>query len=215
MGNSAKNIMLVDGDVDIDAPNNQLTKVLVRRQMNQGGNILMAGIEPLSEDEFYTGGMNGISPAWTVGHLACVLDLFTSWVEERDLTIPKWTHDVFNSLDIGKKTVTKAESVDRSALPKSDVMLLFRHAQVRALQVLQTFDAGRWEHCTPDHAPDTLPTYGAIWQALGVHTFWHLGELSGCIPRFHGTYTLNTVVHYFYTPPTSRSGIFPSKKEKA
>jgi hypothetical protein len=206
---------LVD-DVDADLEqelvrSDQIVKIVVRRQMNQGGNILMAGLEPLTESEFFTGGANGISPAWTVGHLACVLDLFTSWIEGRDLEIARWTHDIFNSLEIEKKNkgVTKAESVDPKVLPKGDVMLLFRKAQVHALEVLRDFDTRLWERPTPNHVPDTLPTWGAIWQSLGVHPFWHLGELCGCIPRFHGTYTLNTVTHYFYTSADQRSGVVP------
>ncbi len=94
-------------------------------------------------------------------------------------------------------------------------MLLFRQAQVRALELLKDFDVQRWESPTPVHAPDTLPTYGTIWQSLGVHTFWHLGELAGCIPRFHGTYTLNTVAHYFYTSANQNSGVFPRNVERS
>lgn len=191
----------------------RLAKTLVRRQMNQGGNIMMLALEPLTSDEFYAGGPNGISPAWTLGHLACVLDLFTSWIEERHLTIPRWSHDVFNSLEIAKKARTKAESVDPATFPRSDIMLLFRHAQVHALDVLASFDPQQWETPTPSNVPDTLPTYGSIWQSLGVHTFWHLGELAGCIPRFHGTYTLNTVSHYFYSPPAVQSGIYLSESD--
>lgn len=181
----------------------ELVKQVVRRQMNQAGNILLSGLEPLTDQEFFAGGPNGISPAWTVGHLACVVDLFTSWITERGTVLPKAVHAVFNPLEIAKKTGTKAEQVDARAFPKADILLLFRQSQVRALHVLRDFDARRWEEPTPNTVPETLPTYGAIWQALGVHTFWHLGELCGCIPKFHGTYTLNTVVHYFYTPSES------------
>ena len=185
-----------------------IVKLVVRRQMNQGGNILLAGLEPLTEAEFFAGGDNGISPAWTMGHLACVLDLFTSWIEGRDLAIARWSHDIFNSLNIEKKKDrTKAESVDPKVLPKGDIMLLFRQSQVHALEVLRDFDVKLWERPTPNHVPDTLPTWGAIWQSLGVHPFWHLGELAGCIKRFHGTYTLNTVTHYFYTSADQRSGV--------
>jgi hypothetical protein len=189
-------------------PSDQIVKTLVRRQMNQGGNIMMAGLEPLTEVEFFAGGANGISPAWTMGHLACVLDLFTSWIEGRDLSIARWTHDIFNSLNIEKKKDrTKAESVDPKVLPKGDILLLFRQSQVHALEVLKDFDVKLWERPTTNHVPDTLPTWGAIWQSLGVHPFWHLGELAGCIKRFHGTYTLNTVTHYFYTSADQRSGV--------
>jgi hypothetical protein len=206
----------VDEDVDrtrrLDVP-----KVLIRRQMNQAGNILLTAIEPFSDDEFFTAGLNGISAAWTVGHLACVMDLFTRWIEERELLIPDWMHNIFNSLEIEHPATTKAASVDRQALPKADVLLLFRNTQVRTLKLLNDFDMKLWDDAAPAHAPDTLPTYGAIWQNLGVHTFWHLGELCGALPRFHGTHTLNTLAHYFYFDPSRpkpRSGFFPSTTDK-
>ncbi len=182
-----------------EARRDELVRQVVRRQMNQAGNILLSGLEPLSAEEFFAAGSNGISPAWTVGHLACVIDLFTSWVAGGRKALPDHVHAVFNSLEIGKKTLSKAELVDPTMFPQADILLLFRQSQVRALDVLRDFDLALWDAPTPESVPDTLPTYGAIWQALGVHTFWHLGELSGCIPRFHGTYTLNTVIHYFYT----------------
>jgi hypothetical protein len=176
-----------------------LAKQIIRRQMIQAGNTLLLALEPLSESEFFEGGANGVSPAWTVGHLACVTDLFTSWVREEDPLLPRATHDVFNSLDIGNKVGDKAGSVDRTLYPKAELLLLFRQTQVRAMELLDAFDASLWDVGTPRTVPETLPTWGAIWQSLGVHCFWHLGELSGAIERFYGTYTLNTVVHYFYT----------------
>ncbi len=194
-----------------------LPKAVVRRQMNQAGNILLTAIEPFSNDEFYAEALNGISAAWTVGHLACVMDLFTSWIEQRDLFIDATMHGVFNSLEIERPTKTKAASVDRVAMPKPDIMLLFRNTQVRTLKLLDEFDVALWESRTPPHAPETLPTYGAIWQNLGVHTFWHLGELCGALPRFHNTHSLNTLAHYFYfrpSRPMPRSGFFRTKREQ-
>ena len=90
------------------------------------------------------------------------MDLFTSWIEERELLIPDWMHNIFNSLEIEHPTKTKAASVDRGALPKADILLLFRNTQVRTLKLLADFDAGLWESRTPPHAPESLPTYGSI-----------------------------------------------------
>jgi hypothetical protein len=116
-------------------------------------------------------------------------------------------HDVFNSLDVGKKSgLTKAETVDRAAYPKGDLLLMLRQSQVKALRVLDRFDVRRWEQPAPDVVPDTLPTCGAIWEHLSVHTYWHLGELSGCLRRFHGTYTMNSVLHYFFAGVDGRGG---------
>lgn len=181
-----------------------LCKKIIRRQMNRSGNILLSAIEPMSDEQFFDGGLNGVSAAWTLGHLACVTDLFGSWVRKRMPSLDSEVHKVFNSLDIGAKDGTKAESVDPRAYSKTDIVQFFRQAQVEALATLDTFDEALWECAPPDYVPDSLPTYGAIWEAMGVHTYWHLGELCGAHPQFHGTYTLNSVLHYFYVPPNAQ-----------
>jgi hypothetical protein len=215
---SAGEAIRLQDDVDAGlAVRVDLPKTVIRRQMNQAGNILLTAIEPFSDDEFFADGLNGISAAWTLGHLACVMDLFTQWIEERELLIPDWMHNIFNSLEIEHPTKTKAASVDRLALPKQDVLLLFRNTQVRTLKLLRDFDMESWEDRTLPHAPESLPTYGAIWQNLGVHTFWHLGELCAALPRFHNTHSLNTLAHYFYfrqSKPALRSGMFSTAKEQ-
>jgi hypothetical protein len=171
--------------------------------MNRSGNILISALEPLTDDEFCASGVNGISAAWTVGHLACVGDLFSSWLADKELRIPRQTHDIFNPFTIADRGVCKADLVDRSVYPKARILAMFRLSQFRILELLNNFDVALWDCPPPESCPDSLPTYGAIWESLGVHTFWHLGELAGCLPRFHGTHTLNTVLHYFYAPPGS------------
>jgi hypothetical protein len=179
-------------------PADDLAKQIIRRQMKQAGNVLLCALEPLSDEEFFAGGDNGVSPAWTLGHLACVIDLFSSWVAGHPPLLSTRAHIVFNEHGLGKAEKTKAELVDPAEFAKIDIMLLFRQAQVHALEVLDQFETRLWDTPTVKPVPEALPTYGAIWQALGVHTFWHLGELCGCVSRFYGTYTLNTVVDYFY-----------------
>lgn len=189
---------MVHEPVTVSSP---LAKQVVKRQLNRSGNILMSASEPMSDEDFFVGGSNGISVAWTIGHLACVMDLFGSWLSDTDRRFPASTHQVFNALDIGAKGPEKCELVDPEQFSKGDILLLLRQAQVRLLEILEEFDITRWDEACAPHIPDTLPTYGAIWEALGVHTYWHLGELCGAHARFHGTYTLNSVLHYFYVPP--------------
>jgi hypothetical protein len=174
---------------------------MVRRQMNRSGNTLLASIEPLDDDDFYKAFANGSSIAWTVGHLACVLDLFSTWLGAPGKALPAEMHDVFNRLDLGTdepNPPSKAESVDRKTWGRKLLITRLREAQVRVLTILDSFDSSRWYERSPASAPDTLPTLGDIWESLCVHTFWHLGEISGAHPRFKGTYTLNTVLHYFH-----------------
>lgn len=178
-----------------------LCKKIIRRQMNRSGNVLLGAMEPLANEDFFDGGLNSVSPAWTLGHLACVTDLFGSWVRGLMPSLSVEVHSVFNSLDIGASTYTKAENVERHPYSKSEIIQFFRTAQVELLATLDAFDEERWDDATPDYVPDSLPSYGTLWESLGVHTYWHLGELCGAHEKFHGTYTLNSVLHYFYVPP--------------
>lgn len=192
-------------EIAIDDPVDPLAKHIIKRQLNRSGNILMSAVEPLSEQDFFAGGLNGASIAWTMGHLSCVMDLFGSWLSHGTPSLPKEVHAVFNSLDIGAKGPPKWETVDPQRFSKADIILMFRQRQVRLLEILDRFDMALWNQMPGPHIPDTLPTYGAIWESLGVHTYWHLGELSGSVPKFFGTYTLNSVLHYFYVPPKERA----------
>ena len=84
-------------------------KRIIRRQMNRSGNILLSGLEPLDDQAFFAPGLHGASPAWTVGHLACVTDLFDSWIRGQMPALSASFHKVYNSLDLSKKAQTKAE----------------------------------------------------------------------------------------------------------
>lgn len=175
-----------------------LPKLIVRRQLNRSGNTLMAALEPLSSEEFFEPGPSGISAAWTVGHIACVADLFGATLDDGRLALDPETHEVFNSLEIGpKKLTTKAAGVDPQRYSKADILLMMRQTQVRLLKLLDVFDVARWDEPAPDRVADTLPTYGAVWEHLAVHTYWHLGELSSAVERFYGTYSMNSMLHYF------------------
>lgn len=175
-----------------------LPKLIVRRQLNRSGNTLMAALEPLSSEEFFRAGPSGISAAWTVGHLACVADLFGATLDDGCLALPPEVHSVFNALDIGpSRLASKAEGVNPEDYPKSDILLMMRQTQVRLLKLIDIFDVARWDEPAPDRVADTLPTYGAMWEHLAVHTYWHLGELSSAVERFYGTYSMNSMLHYF------------------
>lgn len=177
-----------------------ICKDLVRRQMNRSGNLLLGALEPLSDEEFFAGGSSGVSAAWTVGHLACVADLFSGWISGDGRRLPDAAHDVFNTTAIADpRGPDKASLVDPSVWSAVWITLTFRQAQVRAFATLEAFDVARWGERPPRKIPDdSLPTLGAIWENLAVHTYWHMGELAGSLPRFHGTTSMNTLLHYFY-----------------
>lgn len=175
-----------------------LPKLIVRRQLNRSGNTLVAALEPLKDEEFFKGGPSGISAAWTMGHLACVNDLFAAALDDGKLAFSQEAHSAFNDLAVGdRKFATRAEAVDPQLFPKLKIITMMRQAQIRVLKVLDVFDIRRWNEPSPDRIADTLPTLGSLWEHLAVHTYWHLGELSSAVERFYGTHSMNSMLHYF------------------
>jgi hypothetical protein len=176
-------------------------KQVVARQIDRSGNILLLGLEPVSNDEFFEELPTGFSAAWTIGHLACVADLFSSWLDGRRTVLSRSVHQVFNETNLAEPSaVSKAASVDRETFPKVVLLRVFCQTVTKALRVLDEFDLSQWDAPAPAGVPVSLLTGGAVWEHLAVHVYWHLGELAGSMPRFDGTYTLNILPHHLYVP---------------
>jgi hypothetical protein len=178
---------------------------VVARQIDRSGNTLLLALEPVDDDEFFAENANGFSAAWVVGHLTCVADLFSSWFDGQRLLFDKSFHQVFNETAVtgagpGAGPVSKAASVNREGYTKAVLLLRFRQAVVKALRVLDAFEGSQWDAPGPPGTPVSLRAGGDVWEILAVHIYWHLGELAGSMPRFFGTYALNTLPHYFYIP---------------
>jgi hypothetical protein len=182
-------------------------KDVVKRQIDRSGNTLVLALEPVSDDEFFRENLNGFSAAWVLGHLACVADLFSSWFDDQPLLLDRSFHQVFNDTAVTEASgISKAASVNPDAYPKAVLFLRLREAVTKALRVLNAFEISRWDAPGPPGVPASLLTGGAVWEILAAHIYWHCGELAGSMPRFFGTYTLNTLPHYFYLPPSKESG---------
>lgn len=174
-------------------------KQVVARQITRSGHILLAGLEPLGRKKFYRENPDGFSAAWTVGHLACVADLFSSWLGDRRLVLSRPTHQVFNETALtGPCPVSKAASVDRETFSKEVLLQMYCQATEKALRELSMFDVSRWDDPSPPVVPVTMLTRGAVWEHLAAHGYWHLGELAGSMPVFAGTYTMNITSHHLY-----------------
>jgi len=177
---------------------------LIERQMDDAGNRLVLALEPASKEEFFAANVTGFSAAWTVGHLASVADLFSSWFDGHLLLSPGF-HQVFNDTGAAEAgPVSKAVSVNSESYPQPYLLLRFRQATMKALDTLDAFDLAQWDAPAPPAAPVSLRAGGAVWEHLAVHADWHCGELAGSMPRFFGTYALNGVPHNFYRPNRGR-----------
>jgi hypothetical protein len=175
---------------------------LIARQMDRSGSILMLGLEPVPDEEFFAENANGFSAAWVTGHLACFADLFSSWFDGERVFDDAF-HSVFNQTELAPEgAISKAVSVNPEINSKPALLFRFNMAWNKALDALAAFDVSQWDGPAPRGAPVGLLTAGAVWETIAVHVYWHLGELAGSMPMFFGTYTLNIYPHHFYRPKT-------------
>jgi anti-sigma factor RsiW len=170
---------------------------LVTRQIMRSGETLILAMEPLPDSLFFRENQDGFSAAWTVGHLACVADLFSSWFDDGALLLDEGFHRVFNETSVtAPGPLSKAVAVERENYGKQELLLRFRQAVVKALTVLSRFD--QWDAPPPRGVPATLTTGGSVWEILAAHIYWHCGALAGSMDAFFDTYTLNILPHHLY-----------------
>jgi hypothetical protein len=170
----------------------------VIRQLTFSGERLLICAELLDPREFYAENADGYSAAWTIGHLACVTDLFRSWFDGEMLFEPGF-HQVFNETAVVEEgVISKAATVDPARFPKELLMLRFREAQIKAMYTMEEFGFENWDEPGPPGLPVTIQTGGRLWEILAVHTEWHLGALAASVPRFRGTYLPNVLPHHLY-----------------
>jgi hypothetical protein len=170
---------------------------VIKRQMVRSGDTLLSALEPASGEEFFAGNVTGFSAAWTVGHLSCVADLFSSWFDGH-LLFGYEFHQVFNETAATGTDIASRVALARESYPKADLLPRFCQAMIKAMRALDAFDLAQWDAPAPPGAPVSLLTGGAVWEHLAVHAYWHLGELAGSMPRFAGTYTLNILPHHLH-----------------
>lgn len=173
-------------------------KDVVKRQLDASGTLILNVSSALSDEEFFHEPKVGASLAWSLGHLAALQDWCVSNVvasEER--LIDKSKREVFR----GGRRIT---GEDRKAIPsRRELEALFRDTQTRAIAALEKFDLSRWDEATPTGC--RFPTLGAVWEHLASHNFWHLGQMSACVPRLAGT-TLTVNIPRHYSLPFEEGG---------
>lgn len=178
---------------------------VIARQMTLTGERLMDALEPLTAAEFFAGLPTGYSPGWTLTHLTCVADLFSSWFDGVLLYDHEF-HKVFNDTGISEpEPFTRAASIDQDLYPMSLLLHRFPEAMRKALRALAAFPVQQWDAPPPRAVPAIMPTGGWVWEHLGLHTAWHCGELAGSMERFYGTYSLNVLSHRLALVPPEGS----------
>ncbi|CAN0655792.1 DinB family protein [uncultured Nitratireductor sp.] len=151
-------------------------KDAIRRQIDTSGTLLLRVSKTLSDDGFFEEPANGGSMAWTLTHLFTLQD----WARNRvfggvEPRVDRASREAFK----GGRAVYD-EDRDRLGT-RREIENAFANEQYRTIAALNAFDVAKWDQPTPSGC--RFPAYGALWEHLAAHNYWHLGALSVSHPH--------------------------------
>ena len=128
-----------------------------------------------SDGEYFQSPVEGANHAgWIVGHIAVSEDSMSAGILDSPKRLPESIQEMFR----GESTCFP----DASKYPaRKELDEMFLNTRANVLESLKTFDESRWNDPSPeDWTKEVFPTLGSIWGMMGVHQFWHIGQLTVC-----------------------------------
>jgi len=165
-------------------------KNIIKRQIDSSGITLLNASRLLSDEEFFEECCGNVSMAWTLGHLAAFQDWAVNRVFlENEPILGRETREALK----GGREITE---MDRALLPsKAELENFFIQTQALTISTLEEFNEELWDQETPSGC--RFPTLGSLWENLGVHNIWHLGNVGGVIPKLVGSNVTVAVPRYY------------------
>lgn len=150
-------------------------KDVIAGQLQTGEYFLQTFTKDFTDAEYFAPAVAGSNhAAWILGHLACTEDWGRWLLSGKSKHLDEATHALFKGGSSCMPDPSKYPS--RKALDR-----LFADSRSRLVEALGAFDIGRWDEPTPDHGPrKQFPTLGDLWALMGLHQFWHFGQLTTC-----------------------------------
>lgn len=151
-------------------------KDVVVHQLKFGQTLFQMFTSDLSDEEYFIPAAEGTNHvAWVLGHIAQTEDWMVSLLTGAERTV---------SEDVQKLFGGSSECVpDAGKYPSRKTLDdLFHDNRARAIEAAGLFDDSRWDDTAPEGGlpVDSFPTVGSIWGMMGMHQFWHLGQLTTC-----------------------------------
>jgi hypothetical protein len=153
-----------------------ILKQALKRQIDSSGILLLKAASALSDQEFGDHTLKGASMAWTLGHISALQDWSLHRVFLKDE--PEFGREKREALKGGRLL---REGDHEYTANRREVEATFEKTQSQLVHYLHTFDEATWNASTPSGC--RFPTYGALWEHLAVHNFWHLGAIAITYPR--------------------------------
>jgi hypothetical protein len=148
-------------------------KDTIKFQLGTAAALVEMFTKDLSDEEYYKVAVPGANHAgWIVGHLAVSADSLAAGACGGKMRFPQEMHDLFNG-----QSECKA---DASSYPsRKEIEEMFTNSNAHTMEDLATFDESKWDNPSPDSMPkDFFPTVGTMWNMIGAHPFWHIGQLT-------------------------------------
>ena len=150
-------------------------KELVLNQLKMGQVLIGEFTADLSDAEYFQPPLAGANHAtWILGHLACTEDWAMSLLGGTVYRIPQKLHDAFKGGSTCDADATKYPG-------RREIDRLFAEARAFTLERLAQSDLSTWANRSPEGFPaNRLPTVASVWSLMGLHQFWHFGQLTVC-----------------------------------
>ena len=150
-------------------------KEVVLQQLGSGEYLLGQFTGDLTDGEYFKAPVPGANhAAWIIGHIACSEDSIVAGATGGTKRIPEATHELFKGGSVCVPEASKYPS-------RKKIDELLRDTRARTVEALKACDAGKWSDPSPEGWPkEVFPTKGAMWGALAMHQYWHLGQLTVC-----------------------------------
>jgi len=150
-------------------------KEVLFNQFQMGQMLIEQFTADLSQEEFFKIPAEGANhPAWILGHIATSEDSMANDVIGKPKRLPESIHELF-------KMGTTSQS-DASKYPTRDELIdMFKNSRANAVEALSTFDDAKWNDPSPEGwNKEFFPTISSVWSMMGIHQFWHIGQLTVC-----------------------------------
>jgi len=148
---------------------------VILQQLELGGGLIERFTGDIADAEYFIPAIAGGNHiGWLLGHVARTED----WAVSQIAGTPQRFDQRLNDLFRGGSACTP----DATNYPsRRGIDELFRNARSHTREVLMSFDAARWEERSPAAGPDSFfPTLGSLWNLVGTHQFWHIGQITDC-----------------------------------
>ena len=150
-------------------------KSAILEQLGLGQYLFDKFTADLSDAEYFKSPIPGANHAgWIVGHVAVSEDSLVAAATGKAKRIPEATQDLF-------KGGSKCEANASKYPSRKEIDELYKNSRAHTLEALKASDDSRWGAPSPEgFTKDVFPTMGSIWNLLGTHQYWHIGQLTVC-----------------------------------